>query len=116
MQRKQPPQQLPNCIRKQQQSIEEEDDDDEREIIKNNNNLNPYGIPTNQPYKTSQKKSDLNQKIRVCVRKRPLSKKEMERSEKDITPAQGHRSIHVNEPKYVTKKKKFQLCLIFFCV
>lgn len=45
--------------------------------------------------------SDLNQKIRVCVRKRPLNKKELERGEKDISPTCGVRSINVNEPKYV---------------
>ncbi|ORY91826.1 P-loop containing nucleoside triphosphate hydrolase protein [Syncephalastrum racemosum] len=43
--------------------------------------------------------SDLNQKIRVCVRKRPLNKKELERGEKDISPTAGIRSINVNEPK-----------------
>jgi hypothetical protein len=43
--------------------------------------------------------SDLNQKIRVCVRKRPLNKKELERAEKDIAPTSGVRSINVNEPK-----------------
>ncbi|KAG0173162.1 Kinesin-like protein kif24 [Apophysomyces sp. BC1034] len=43
--------------------------------------------------------SDLNQKIRVCVRKRPLNRKEIERAEKDIAPAVGTRSIQINEPK-----------------
>ncbi|KAI8145891.1 P-loop containing nucleoside triphosphate hydrolase protein [Fennellomyces sp. T-0311] len=43
--------------------------------------------------------SDLNQKIRVCVRKRPLNKKEVERGEKDISPTAGIRSININEPK-----------------
>lgn len=43
--------------------------------------------------------SDLNQKIRVCVRKRPLNKKELDRAEKDIAPTSGVRSINVNEPK-----------------
>lgn len=43
--------------------------------------------------------SDLNQKIRVVVRKRPLNKKEVERGEKDISPTCGIRSINVNEPK-----------------
>ncbi|KAF7731619.1 Kinesin-like protein kif24 [Apophysomyces ossiformis] len=43
--------------------------------------------------------SDLNQKIRVCVRKRPLSRKEMEKGDKDIAPAIGTRSIQINEPK-----------------
>ena len=43
--------------------------------------------------------SDLNQKIRVCVRKRPLSKKDLERAEKDIINTIGTRSIKINEPK-----------------
>ncbi|KAI7877785.1 kinesin-domain-containing protein [Lichtheimia hyalospora FSU 10163] len=43
--------------------------------------------------------SDLNQKIRVVVRKRPLNKKEVDRGEKDISPTCGIRSINVNEPK-----------------
>ncbi|KAI8377733.1 P-loop containing nucleoside triphosphate hydrolase protein [Radiomyces spectabilis] len=43
--------------------------------------------------------SDLNQKIRVVVRKRPLNKKELEKGEKDISSTVGIRSINVNEPK-----------------
>lgn len=96
--------QLPMFIRKQQQQQleeKEQDDEDDREIVKNNNSglLNPYGLPTNNNRTQSQKKSELNQKIRVCVRKRPLSKKEVEKSEKDITSVKGLRTVHVNEPK-----------------
>jgi hypothetical protein len=43
--------------------------------------------------------SDLNQKIRVCVRKRPLSKKELDKSDKDVAPLNGTRSLQINEPK-----------------
>ncbi|KAI8338896.1 P-loop containing nucleoside triphosphate hydrolase protein [Chlamydoabsidia padenii] len=43
--------------------------------------------------------SDLDQKIRVCVRKRPLNKKEVDKGEKDISPCIGTRSLHINEPK-----------------
>ncbi|KAG2235881.1 hypothetical protein INT48_008184 [Thamnidium elegans] len=43
--------------------------------------------------------SDLNQKIRVCVRKRPLSKKELEKADKDVAPLNGTRSLQINEPK-----------------
>jgi hypothetical protein len=43
--------------------------------------------------------SDLNQKIRVCVRKRPLSRKELDKGEKDIAPTAGIRSVNINEPK-----------------
>lgn len=45
--------------------------------------------------------SDLNQKIRVCVRKRPLSKKELERGERDIANVLSMRTIQINEPKQV---------------
>ncbi|KAI8054927.1 P-loop containing nucleoside triphosphate hydrolase protein [Gilbertella persicaria] len=85
--------------------------------------LDPYGVPIqnkirynsmrhqsntaspssnsspSQQFQQAIGQSDLNQKIRVCVRKRPLSKKEVERGEKDITPTAGVRSINVNEPK-----------------
>ncbi|CAO3629687.1 unnamed protein product [Cunninghamella echinulata] len=43
--------------------------------------------------------SDLNQKIRVCVRKRPLNKKELDKGEKDISPCFGNRTLQINEPK-----------------
>ncbi|KAI8646623.1 P-loop containing nucleoside triphosphate hydrolase protein [Parasitella parasitica] len=43
--------------------------------------------------------SDLNQKIRVCVRKRPLSKKELDKGDKDVAPMNGNRSLQINEPK-----------------
>lgn len=43
--------------------------------------------------------SDLHQKIRVCVRKRPLNRKEVDKGEKDISPCLGTRSLHINEPK-----------------
>ncbi|CAO3631157.1 unnamed protein product [Cunninghamella blakesleeana] len=43
--------------------------------------------------------SDLNQKIRVCVRKRPLNKKEIEKGEKDISPLISSRTLNINEPK-----------------
>jgi hypothetical protein len=95
--------QLPMFIRKQKlEENEDEEEDDDREIVKNNNSglLNPYGLPTNNNRtQSTQKKSDLNQKIRVCVRKRPLSKKEVEKSEKDITPVKSVGTVHVNEPK-----------------
>lgn len=66
----------------------------------------PSSVPNPSPLAQQQQQqqllvgqSDLNQKIRVCVRKRPLNKKELERSEKDIAPTAGVRSINVNEPK-----------------
>ncbi|GAA5801996.1 hypothetical protein HPULCUR_007456 [Helicostylum pulchrum] len=101
-------QQLPVFIRKQQEEEEEEEEDDEREIIKNNRVHNTYGIPTMKQKKLpAVAQSDLNQKIRVCVRKRPLSKKEIEKCEKDITPAASVRTVHVNEPKVKVDLTKY---------
>ncbi|CAO0801723.1 unnamed protein product [Mucor circinelloides] len=65
---------------------------------------------TGSPLQQSQQlmgQSDLNQKIRVCVRKRPLNKKELERAEKDIAPTSGVRSINVNEPKMKVDLTKY---------
>jgi len=66
------------------------------------NNLNPYGVPRDiagaqisQPARIS--KED---RIKVCIRKRPLSKKEMRKGEADIVTVGGKRTIVVNEPKY----------------
>jgi hypothetical protein len=44
--------------------------------------------------------NELHQRIRVCVRKRPLSKREIANQETDIAPLVGSRTIQVNEPKY----------------
>ncbi|KAF1796706.1 P-loop containing nucleoside triphosphate hydrolase protein [Mucor lusitanicus] len=52
-------------------------------------NVSNYNLPP----------SDLNQKIRVCVRKRPLSKKEIDKGDKDVAPMNGNRSLQINEPK-----------------
>lgn len=111
-------QQLPVFIRKQQQQQEEQEnqEDDEREIVKNIGVHNAYGVPTNAAKMQLSKQqvvvaqSDLNQKIRVCVRKRPLSKKEIEKSEKDITPVATVRTVHVNEPKYNFLLAKYFIC------
>ncbi|KAJ2556505.1 hypothetical protein EV175_001960 [Coemansia sp. RSA 1933] len=43
--------------------------------------------------------SNLNDKIRVCVRKRPLNGKEREKGDKDIVNTTGLRSLSVMEPK-----------------
>lgn len=92
-----------------EEAVEESDEDDEEkcEIRRGSNPLlDPYGVPIKSRYQqkssplvVSSQPSDLNQKIRVCVRKRPLNKKEIERGEKDIAPTCGMRSINVHEPK-----------------
>ncbi|KAF7727774.1 Kinesin-like protein kif24 [Apophysomyces ossiformis] len=46
-----------------------------------------------------QNTNELHQRIRVCVRKRPLSKKEMSSGESDIAPVVGTRTIQVNAPR-----------------
>ncbi|CEP15903.1 hypothetical protein [Parasitella parasitica] len=43
--------------------------------------------------------NDLNQRIRVCVRKRPLNKKETSNQETDIAPLVGNRTIKLHVPK-----------------
>ncbi|ORX72332.1 kinesin-domain-containing protein [Linderina pennispora] len=43
--------------------------------------------------------SNLHDKIRVCVRKRPLSSRERERGEKDVAVVRGRRGMSVMEPK-----------------
>jgi hypothetical protein len=105
-------------------SEDNSDDSDKCEIRRGSGPLlDPYGVPiqkryrpqpppipspfvapplVSSPLQQSQQlmgQSDLNQKIRVCVRKRPLNKKELERAEKDIAPTAGVRSININEPK-----------------
>ena len=68
-------------------------------------NLNSYGVPNSFPasFAATQKKpttGDLSDRIRVCVRKRPLSKKELKRGESDIARVTGRRTITILEPKY----------------
>ncbi|CDH57932.1 sam domain-containing protein [Lichtheimia corymbifera JMRC:FSU:9682] len=43
--------------------------------------------------------SDLHQRIRVCVRKRPLSKKEINHGEMDVAPVVSARTIQINAPR-----------------
>jgi hypothetical protein len=64
-------------------------------------NLNAYGIPSNNAsIQKTKSAGDLADRIRVCVRKRPLSKKELKRGETDNTKVNGRRSIAIMEPKY----------------
>lgn len=100
-----------NAIRNQSQSMTPGSMDSSHTLstvasaASNNSNMTPIASPMTSaasPLQQSQQlmgQSDLNQKIRVCVRKRPLNKKELERAEKDIAPTAGVRSINVNEPK-----------------
>jgi hypothetical protein len=63
--------------------------------------LNAYGVPSNlASQKTASKVTlDLADRIRVCVRKRPLSKKEIKNNQVDIANVNGRRNLTINEPK-----------------
>jgi hypothetical protein len=65
--------------------------------------LNAYGIPINNSTATAKSltKPDLNDRIRVCLRKRPLNKKELAKKETDVAIVTGRRTIHFYEPKYL---------------
>jgi hypothetical protein len=97
----------------QQQQFEaasaQEEEDEELQINSSPNrrpNLNAYGVPSRHSRGNSYSlaarynvPSNLNDKIRVCVRKRPLSKKELARNEKDIATINSQRTLLINEPK-----------------
>jgi hypothetical protein len=69
--------------------------------------LNAYGVPvafaSHSGNKSSAPKStvDLSERIRVCVRKRPLNKKETKSNQADICSVTSRRTIVIHEPKYV---------------
>jgi hypothetical protein len=106
-----------NLNEKHRYSIDTDDDPEDQPVIRklarsvpsmasspkqtrSNLNLNPYGVPTAFAGPTTVRKSgDLADRIRVCVRKRPLSKKELKRGESDITRVSGRRTISILEPK-----------------
>ncbi|GAM26619.1 hypothetical protein SAMD00019534_097950, partial [Acytostelium subglobosum LB1] len=63
--------------------------------------------------------SEYGQRIRVCVRKRPLNKKELTKNEKDILENSGKKELLVHEPKVkldmskYTEKHKFVFDEVF---
>ncbi|KAI8880892.1 kinesin-domain-containing protein, partial [Backusella circina FSU 941] len=57
--------------------------------VKSKANHKSYDLPN----------SDLHQRIRVCVRKRPLSRKEKIAKESDIADVVGNRTLHINAPR-----------------
>ncbi|KAJ3151140.1 Kinesin-like protein kif24 [Geranomyces variabilis] len=67
------------------------------------NTLNAYGVPLNAPGAQSTVKtgsvSSLTDRIRVCVRKRPLNSKELKKNEADIARVTGRRTVNIDEPK-----------------
>ncbi|KAJ3344645.1 Kinesin-like protein kif24 [Entophlyctis luteolus] len=75
--------------------------------------LNVYGVPNtvSNTTKTSQggssKISDISDRIRVCVRKRPLNKKELKSNQVDVANVLDRRTLVVNEPKVKVDLTKF---------
>ncbi|KAJ3053818.1 Kinesin-like protein kif24, partial [Rhizophlyctis rosea] len=73
--------------------------------------LNAYGVPITaaqaQQGSKGAKGGDYNERIRVCVRKRPLAKKELKRNEADIVAVNGRRTICVDEPKVKVDLTKY---------
>ena len=68
--------------------------------------LNAYGVPANANSRTNrslggsaENNSGPVDRIRVCVRKRPLSEKELARNERDIAKILSNRSVAIKEPK-----------------
>jgi len=92
-----------------QLAAEEEEEDAMQIKTGQAHRLNAYGVPSRHPSRSNSYSvpkyanapSNLNDKIRVCVRKRPLNKKEIARNEKDIAIISGSRTLHVHEPKFV---------------
>lgn len=68
---------------------------------KNMGQLNAYGIPLNNASNVNLKRSmlDISDRIRVCVRKRPLSKKEIRMGQTDVAPVTGRRTVNICETK-----------------
>ncbi|EIE79029.1 hypothetical protein RO3G_03734 [Rhizopus delemar RA 99-880] len=108
---------FPLADKEEEAETEEEEEEERCEIRKEANPLlDSYGVPIKSRFQqkpslttaNSSQPSDLNQKIRVCVRKRPLNKKELERGEKDIAPTCGIRSINIQEPNDEKNDKIYQ--------
>lgn len=77
-------------------------------VIPSNPLLNVYGLPAtgtssvslmNKSATLGRSHNEFSERIRVCVRKRPLNRKELKRREMDITTIIGRRNLVINEPK-----------------
>ena len=73
--------------------------------------LSAYGMSDSamavQPVSKVKDRGDASDRIRVCVRKRPLSKKELARKETDVALVNGRRTIHFYEPKVKVDLTKY---------
>ncbi|KAI9279605.1 P-loop containing nucleoside triphosphate hydrolase protein [Sporodiniella umbellata] len=97
--------------------LDNDSEEEEKDLFRSSAPLlDAYGVPMSparaarsltQTNHFSLPASDLNQKIRVCVKKRPLNKKELDKSEKDMAPTLGTRSLQINEPKLRLNLSKF---------
>ncbi|EPZ32643.1 kinesin-domain-containing protein [Rozella allomycis CSF55] len=77
------------------------------------NNLNAYSVPlsiANTSMISSKRSLEVtlpNERIRVCVRKRPLNKKEVSKNEQDIAVVKGRRTVVIHEPKQKVDLTKY---------
>ncbi|KAI8619613.1 P-loop containing nucleoside triphosphate hydrolase protein [Chytriomyces sp. MP71] len=75
--------------------------------------LNAYGVPTaiaaaqRSTAGQGSSNSSLSDRIRVCVRKRPLNKKELKLNQTDVCTALDRRTLVVNEPKVKVDLTKY---------
>ncbi|KAK5816766.1 P-loop containing nucleoside triphosphate hydrolase protein, partial [Linnemannia elongata] len=90
--------------------VASDDEEDPIPVQEAQRGLNAYSVPSggrgtlgrNSSYTVN----DMMAKIRVCVRKRPLSSKEIHRGEKDMASVSG-RQLAVDEPKVRLDMTKF---------
>lgn len=73
-----------------------------------------YGVPSSKDtsrskVKSSQKPSRGDERIRVCVRKRPLNRREIKSSDADVVDAESTTTVVVKEPKVAVDLTAFTL-------
>ncbi|KAF9168538.1 Kinesin-like protein kif24, partial [Mortierella sp. AD011] len=91
-----------------------EDEEDPLPVLESKQRgLDPYSVPTGMGRNKTLNRNasgyivnDLTAKIRVCVRKRPLNSKEINRGEKDMATVTG-RQLAVDEPKVRVDMTKY---------
>ncbi|XP_078620933.1 uncharacterized protein LOC144887526 [Branchiostoma floridae x Branchiostoma japonicum] len=69
-----------------------------------------YGVPQSHarsPRRTLSYGDDSGEKIRVCVRKRPMNKREKKAGQADIVQVQGKKAVLVNEAKVAVDLTKY---------
>uniref|UniRef100_A0A2C9JU95 Kinesin motor domain-containing protein n=1 Tax=Biomphalaria glabrata TaxID=6526 RepID=A0A2C9JU95_BIOGL len=73
-----------------------------------------YGVhkintPTKSKAKSGAQRHTADEKIKVCVRKRPLTKRELKAREEDIVNVESTNTLAVNEPKLAVDLKAYTL-------